>query len=136
MGVTDTMTCENSTVTNEIGYHGEGENLNGMDEEEQEGSLIPQVETMRIQEDQKRNKDHKHKEKMLGDPAGITNEEPVMCKGLFPEGYQMSVTCGGFTKVLRAQDAHNTHTLMDPEVFISGLIAMNKAPQDLSLIHI
>ena len=46
MGVTDTMTCENSTVTNELGYHGEGEDLNGMDEEEQEGSLTPVVETM------------------------------------------------------------------------------------------
>ena len=42
----------------------------------------------------------------------------------------MSVTCGGFTKVLTVQDAHNTHTLMDPEVFNSGLIAMNKALQD------
>ena len=103
-----------------------------MGEEEQEGSLTPVIETMRMQEDQGRNEDHKHKENMLGDPAGIT-KEPVMCKCLFPEGYQMSVTCGGFTKVLTAQDAHNTHTLMDPEVFISGLIAMNKAPQDYTI---
>ena len=45
----------------------------------------------------------------------------------------MSVTCGGFTKTLTAQDACNTHTLMDPEVFISGLVAMNKAPQDYTV---
>ena len=45
----------------------------------------------------------------------------------------MSVTCGGFTKVLTVQDANNTHTLMDPEVFISGLIAMNKVPQDYTI---
>ena len=103
-----------------------------MGNEEQEGSLTPEIETMRIQEDQGRDKDRKHEEEMLGDLAELT-EEPVVCKGLFPEGYQMSVTCGGFTKVLTAQDAHNTHTVMDPEVFDSGLIAMNKAPQDYTI---
>ena len=132
MGVTDALTCENSTVTNELEYHGEGEDLNGMEEEEQEGSLTPVVETMKIQEDQGWSKDHKHKENMLGGPAGA-NEELVTCKSLFPEGYQMIVTCGGFTKTLTAQDACNTHTLMDPEVFISGLVAMNKAPQDYTV---
>ena len=50
--MTDALTCENSTVIIELGYRGEGEDLYGMGNEEQEGSSTPEIETMRIQEDQ------------------------------------------------------------------------------------
>ena len=130
--MTDALACENSTVTGEFGYNGEGEDLFGTGNREQEGSSTPGTEAMKTQEGQEQSGNRKHEEKMLGHLAEET-QGYATCKGLFPEGYQMSVTCGGFTKVLTAQDAHNTHTLMDPEVFISGLIAMNKAPQDYTI---
>ena len=60
--MTDPLTCENSTVITELGYRAEGEDPYGVGNEEQEGSSTPQVETMRIQEDQERNEDRKHEE--------------------------------------------------------------------------
>ena len=130
--MTDALACEKSTVAIEAEDNNEGENILGMGSGEQEESSTPEIEIMKIQDNQEQCGSRKHEEKMLGDLAETT-EGHVTCKGLFPEGYQMSVTCGGFTKVLTAQDANNTHSLMDPEVFISGLVAMNKAPQDYTI---
>ena len=60
--MTDALTCENSTVIIELEHRGEGEDLYGMGNEEQEGSLTPVIETMKMQEDQGRNEDYKHEE--------------------------------------------------------------------------
>ena len=50
--MTDALACENSTVTGEFGYNGEGEDLFGTGNREQEGSSTPETEAMKIQEDQ------------------------------------------------------------------------------------
>ena len=130
--MTDTRECENTTVTIEFEDNNEGDNLFGTGHGEQEGRLTPEIEIMKKQDNKERGGNRKQEEKMLGDLAKTTKEYAT-CKGFFPEGYQMIVTCGGFTKILTAQEANNTHTLMEPEVFISELIAMNKAPQDYTI---
>ena len=80
--MTDTMACENSTVTNELGYHGEGEDLIGMDEREQ-GEHNSCIGTMKVQENQEWSKDHKHKENMPGSLDGANEEQLVTCKACF-----------------------------------------------------
>ena len=117
--MTDTLACENSTVTVEVENNNEGEDSFGMSTGEQEGSLTPEIKIMKIQDNQEQGDNCKHEENMLGDLVEGA-EERATCKGLFPEGYQMSVTCGGFTKVLTVQDANNTHTLMDPRFSFLG----------------
>ena len=97
--------------------------------ESQEGNPILRIEAVKIENYYQRDQEQKHQEDMLGTPLGAD----AICKGLIPEIYKMSVTCGGFTKILMVEDAANTHALMDPVIFISGPIAMNKAPQDYSV---
>ena len=61
--MTDALACENSTVTGEFGYNGEGEDLLGTGNREQEGSSTPETEAMKTQEDQEQGGNHKHEEK-------------------------------------------------------------------------
>ena len=50
--MTDALACENSTVAIESEDNNEGENVLGMGSGEQEGSSTPEIEIMKIQDDQ------------------------------------------------------------------------------------
>ena len=80
--MTDTLACENSTVTIEVENNNEGEDSFGMSNGEQEGSLTPEIEIMKIQDNQDQGDSRKHEENMLGDLAEGA-EEHATCKVYF-----------------------------------------------------